>query len=101
MIFNYHGYIDKASIDSGNMYEIFKKCCEIFKRAIVYDINRLVVAKTLFEKCTAYLKKCVAEKKTSILVKRSVCVCGCYNVELICNVMTVLFFYFYYQQISS
>lgn len=58
--FNYHCYIDKTSNDSGNMYEIFEKCCEIFKQAIVCNINQLVVTKTLKN---VYLKKCVAKKK--------------------------------------
>lgn len=90
MIFNYHGYIDKTSNDSGNMYEIFKTCCEIFKQAIVYDIDQLVVAKTLFEKCV-FKKMCC---KRNEYTRQTQSVCDCYNVELICNVMTVLFFIF-------
>lgn len=45
------------------MYEIFEKCCEIFKQTIVYNINQLVVTKTLKN---VYLKKCVAKKKERV-----------------------------------
>lgn len=54
------------------MYDIFEKCCEIFKQAIVYNINQLVVTKTLKN---MYLKKmCCKKERTSILVKRGICV---------------------------
>ena len=72
------------------MYEMFKKCCEIFKQAIVYDISQLIVAKILKN---VYLKTYVG-KKMNEYTRQMQSVCGCYNVELSCDVMTVLFFIF-------
>ena len=53
------------------MYEMFKKCCEIFKQAIVYDISQLIVAKILKN---VYLKKYVGKKNERVYSSNAECV---------------------------